>query len=54
MMGILFGEMQIISQPLPRIDLRRIQPGLPIRQWQKEPPPTNDNGQQPRRSAPQR
>ena len=35
--------MQIIAQPLPCIDLRDRQAGLPIRQRQEEPPAPNDH-----------
>lgn len=46
--------MQIIPQPLPSINLRRVQPRLPIRQRQEIPPPANHNGHDRRRGAPER
>jgi len=49
-----FSKMQIITQPLPRINLIRFQPRLPIRQRQEKPPPANHKRQDNTTGRPQR
>jgi hypothetical protein len=49
-----FSKMQIIPQPLPRINLIRFQSRLPIRQRQKKPPPANHKRQNNTTGRPQR
>ena len=44
-MIVLLRKMQVIPQPLPSIDLRRVQPWFAIRQRQEEPPAADDDGQ---------
>lgn len=45
--------MQVIPQPLPSVNLLGLQTWLPVRQWQKEPPASNDQRQHQTRHAPQ-